>query len=613
MRALLILSLALLSFGLAVSAGAAPCVADAARPTLLRDCETRIDAAAAARELGQPVLAALEEGNWYRIDAAVQGGDELLDLGLADAYEARVYLIQGGTVHRALELDTASVFADRPFRNRKLIAPLATIAGPAQIIVYYRAHTRMPMSARLLDANQMIADDNLANVFNGLIFGFMLAVAVTLAFGFKAQRQTGFRLYGAVVVMNTLFVAQIEGYPFAFLWGGSPDWNMRAAGVIGMLVVMTHIAFAVNFLQMKQGMRRLYRLHQVMFGIAALSLLLHLMLAHDKSTILVAIAYTLLGCASAFQGVRQNIEASRFYLAGSLMLASFPLLLLVFAVFQVNPLPQISLLAYPRFGYFGEALMFGAAVVSQINQFNARQAEQRLMRLAETEQLLRAEHSKRAALEMASEQQLRLAAASHDIAQPLASLRFAVTALKQQHEQGPLTEHIDHTLQYAQALLGDLIGQTRRESDAAERIELGNMLAQLNAAFSPAAAEKGLHLSVRECRLALPGSPTMLYRILTNLVANAVRHTGKGRILLGARRKASGIEILVYDTGPGIPPAMQKKLLEPFRQGCAGEGYGLGLFIVKNLCEHCHYALRIRSVEGRGSCFAVFIPLAAPV
>lgn len=574
--------------------------------TSLHACVHALPDAVAVHTMAAFGLPALPGGSWYRIDLSSTGGQSLLDLGIPDAYRVQVYQQQGGLVRSVLALDAASNYADRPVQHRRLMAPLSLAPGSATVYVYYHTHGKTPLLASWWRADQLNASDTEAHLFSGLVVGIMLAMVPVVVFVLGGRRALGYRMYGAVVLTNTLFVAQVEGYNFAFLWPHAPAWNMLAPGALGVLALMAHVGFAIDFLQMQARMPQLYRWHRALLGVSVLTLAAHLIYGLDTLLTIQLLSYSGFGCAVAVIGVRQRIEAARFYLLGATILMANPLMLMIFVTLGLDRVPYFSVLAFPKIGCLGEALLFGAAVVSQLEKSNVRQADSRLRRLAETEQLLQAEQTKLAALEQANERLLRLASASHDIAQPLASLRLAFSALAPM--EGPIAEHIDATLAYAQSLLKDLIEQARQDQHLPEPIVLTSMFGQLGQAFQAQASVKGLRLSVRPSDVRVTGSSLLLYRILANLLANAVRHTPSGRIVLGARRRPGGIEIQLLDTGPGIPAPARERLLQPFEQGGHGEGFGLGLFIVKNLCQQCGYALRIASTPGRGSCFAVFIP-----
>ncbi|GJJ01085.1 hypothetical protein RugamoR64_16230 [Duganella rhizosphaerae] len=572
----------------------------------MRACTHAVPDAIAAQAMTAFRLPVLAGGNWYRIDLSAVGGDSLLDLGIPDAYQVQVYQQQGGQVRSVLALDAASNYADRPVLHRRLMAPLSLAPGGASVYVYYHTHGKTPLLASLWRVDQLNASDTEAHLFSGLVVGIMLAMVPVVVFVLGGQRALGYRMYGAVVLTNTLFVAQVEGYNFAFLWPHAPAWNMLAPGALGVLALMAHVGFAIDFLQMQARMPQLYRWHRALLGVSVLTLVAHLIYGLDTLLTIQLLSYSGFGCAVAVIGVRQRIEAARFYLLGATILMANPLMLVIFVILGLDRVPYFSVLAFPKIGCLGETLLFGAAVVSQLEKSNARLADNRLRRLAEAEQLLVAEQTKLAALEQANERLLRLASASHDIAQPLASLRLAFSAMAPM--EGPIAEHIDTTLAYAQSLLKDLIEQARQDQRLPEPIVLTSMFGQLGQAFQAQASVKGLRLSVRPSDVRVTGSSLLLYRILANLLANAVRHTPSGRIVLGARRRPGGVEIQLFDTGPGIPAPARERLLQPFEQGGHSEGFGLGLFIVKNLCQQCGYALRIASTPGRGSCFAVFIP-----
>ena len=155
-------------------------------------------------------------------------------------------------------------------------------------------------------------------------------------------------------------------------------------------------------------------------------------------------------------------------------------------VLGLNPFPFIDFFHYPKIGFLLETLFFSAALISKMWQFRQQQTEQRLHRLAEAAQLAQAEQERRYAEARAADSSLRLAAASHDISQPLASLRFAIDVLKQQQAQQPLAEHIDRTIQYAQTLLTDIMQECKQSHRPDEAVQLGALF-HLLAAGVPAA------------------------------------------------------------------------------------------------------------------------------
>jgi signal transduction histidine kinase len=104
----------------------------------------------------------------------------------------------------------------------------------------------------------------------------------------------------------------------------------------------------------------------------------------------------------------------------------------------------------------------------------------------------------------------------------------------------------------------------------------------------------------------------MLRTVLSNLVGNAIRYTERGGVLVGWRRRGGRVAIQIVDTGIGIPADRLESIFDEFRQlqPGRGEGMGLGLWIVKRTVQMMGAKLAVRSAVGRGSCFAVEVPLA---
>jgi len=222
-----------------------------------------------------------------------------------------------------------------------------------------------------------------------------------------------------------------------------------------------------------------------------------------------------------------------------------------------------------------------------------------------------------------------LAVASHDLRQPIQALSLFVATLQAMaaRPQIPGTEvsHIAQRLQLALnglgRLLNGLFDLSRLDSgtvDVARRpVEVAGLLAELNNAFAGPAGAKGLGFKVRAPRgLWVDTDPLVLARVLSNLAANAVRYTDKGRILVGCRPRGNLLEFQVFDTGIGIADDERARIFGEFYQvpDVARErehGLGLGLAIVSRSVPLLGGEIRVRSTPGKGSVFSVTLPRAA--
>jgi len=230
----------------------------------------------------------------------------------------------------------------------------------------------------------------------------------------------------------------------------------------------------------------------------------------------------------------------------------------------------------------------------------------------------------RAAAESANRAKSQLlAAASHDLRQPLHALGLYVAALSARArgaEWRPLVDHVESAANALELQFAQLIDLSRLDAGVLvpERgeVPLGPMLARIRAEFAPQAAARGLSFTVVATRLAVQSDASLLERIVGNLVSNAIRYTRRGGVLVGARRVGHRVAIDVVDTGVGIAPGDRDRVFEEFFQvRSAGSepsrrGMGLGLAIVRRFAHLLEHEIVLQSREGAGSRFRVLMPRA---
>jgi CheY-like chemotaxis protein/two-component sensor histidine kinase len=217
-----------------------------------------------------------------------------------------------------------------------------------------------------------------------------------------------------------------------------------------------------------------------------------------------------------------------------------------------------------------------------------------------------------------------LAAASHDLLQPLNAARLYVTSLVERQGTGEntgLIGNIDASLEAVEEILGALLDISRLDSGvmkpeiAAFRID--ELLRQLEVEFTPLARRKGLELSFVASSLTVRSDRRLLRRLLQNLVSNAVKYTPQGRVLIGCRRRGGKLRIDVYDTGIGIPKSKQRAIFQEFHrleQGAkVARGLGLGMSIVERIARVLGSKIEVTSALGKGSHFSVQVPLAPAI
>ncbi|WP_082109103.1 ATP-binding protein [Azospirillum thiophilum] len=216
-----------------------------------------------------------------------------------------------------------------------------------------------------------------------------------------------------------------------------------------------------------------------------------------------------------------------------------------------------------------------------------------------------------------------LAAASHDLRQPVQSLVLLTSALGIRlgdHPAASLVGSIEASMDALCRLLDAILDISKLDagtvSPNVQAVSLGAIFARLEGEYRLRAAEKGVAFHSVPTTVTLNADPALLERIIRNLVENALRYTDHGRILLGCRRTRGSLSIQIHDTGIGISPEHLERIFHEFYQVSnptrnRGKGLGLGLAIVDRLARLLGYRVHVASRPDKGSCFTLDIPTPA--
>ena len=255
--------------------------------------------------------------------------------------------------------------------------------------------------------------------------------------------------------------------------------------------------------------------------------------------------------------------------------------------------------------------------------------EQRVRdRTTELERLNRELAAAKAAAEEANLSKTRfLAAASHDILQPLNAARLYATSLAEQaRAQGcpaqlhDLSDNVDASLEAVEDILTTLLDISRLDAGAMKAeigaVRLDDLFQQLKIDFAPQAAAKNLALSFVRTTAVVRADRRLLRRLLQNFVSNAVKYTPRGKVLVGVRRAgAQRVRIEVWDTGVGIPEQSKELVFREFARldsaRRSAPGVGLGLSIVERIARVLDVEIDVRSTLGAGSVFSADVPRAS--
>lgn len=213
-----------------------------------------------------------------------------------------------------------------------------------------------------------------------------------------------------------------------------------------------------------------------------------------------------------------------------------------------------------------------------------------------------------------------LAAASHDLRQPMHALSLFVSAAKEAPDEArrlALLDRIEASANAMEGLFNALLDISRLDAAVLKPdihdFALAPMLDRLYIEYSPIARNKGIELRVRVPTEIVRSDIALIERVVRNFITNAIRHTDRGGVLLGCRSRRDSVLIEVYDTGCGIPDDKLDDVFREFYQLHNPErdrrkGLGLGLAIVKRVGELLYHPITVRSIVGRGSKFSIEVP-----
>ena len=215
-----------------------------------------------------------------------------------------------------------------------------------------------------------------------------------------------------------------------------------------------------------------------------------------------------------------------------------------------------------------------------------------------------------------------LAAASHDLLQPLNAARLLVATLQEsplENQHQHVVGRIHTALSSAEELLADLLDISKLDANAVvpelQDFPVQDVFDTLFSEFQPVAEQAGLELRRIDTSQLIRSDARLLMRILRNFISNAIRYTENGRVLIGCRRRGGYMELIVCDTGPGIAEHERAEIFREFRQldnahRARSKGVGLGLAIVERIARMLEHPIGLRSQVNCGSCFYVQVPVA---
>ncbi|MGR9117328.1 MAG: ATP-binding protein [Gammaproteobacteria bacterium] len=532
------------------------------------------------------------------------------------------YLLTGHGAVTILQHDGKQPYHQRVNDRIKLNSIAFTLPAKqrSEFLVQYRPRgvSFLPVSL-VTDAgftNQLHLESVRASVF----YSLSCTVIATFFFFGIAMRSRLALFYALLFLEYLFFLAIIEGYAFKYFWPDWPQWNLYS-GLVTALVFSASGLLISSIVVEKTDFSRQFKFF--CRRLALLSLLMLLLIPFSGNVMMMTINYIFMILMLLSQGyciyswMRQSSKRN--------MLAFYTALILIGATFYVftlflhsSALSEWMIASFNRGIYLFVSLTTMGTFAIHLGGLRndhekaLRRELENAKRDAElNRELFESEQRYSQARELANKRQQQLASASHDIRQPLLSLRSTmdVMALKQSPE---VRKHMHDAFNYIEQLCSHYLAETRPLTESPKKSEcysIKMIIDSVSKMFRQEALDKGLTFNVALCTVEIACPPMPLIRVVSNFVANAIKHCTPGtKLLIGCRRLSGLVKIDVYDNGPGITHQALKTLLEPYRKGDNSSGEGLGLAIVKELADSHGWEIAIDSTLGKGSRFSVIVP-----
>lgn len=459
------------------------------------------------------------------------------------------------------------------------------------------SHLRFPL--KLVEASAYHRQERGAHLFRGMILVIPLVATFFIFLLWVVTREPSLPVFIGMNLAEVVGAAWISGMLHALFPGADPAVLGQAGFACLLLAMSFAVVHARLFLNLDAALPRLALVFKVVPLVLALLVIPELLGSGQGRTAAIVVwvlCTQLLFAVSLVRARHGQPFAGTYALAWGTYLLSAGMLVANLAGLVPPNLSNTTLFVQGSI----VSLVFCFAAVGQV-RLREHEAQQAVLR----------EHG---SAERARARTRLFAAANHDMRQPVQSLGLFIELLRQRTPATDidgviarlrtaylsLSDFLDGLMSVVQLEAGTLRPQV-------ERLALDDLLQPLIAEYREQARAKHLSLRWVPTSVEVLSDRRLLERILRNLLANAVRYTESGRLLVGVRRRAGGrVALQVLDTGVGFTVASRARAFDEFTRFADGsDGVGLGLANVRGLCRLLGHEVSLASAPGRGSCFSI--------
>lgn len=570
----------------------------------LDDARERFDAGA-FRPIERDVVdfGLIKSGYWLTM--ALRNGDDVagewvLDTGRPFLRHLDIWIEGKGVVRSILSVNRDSMFEQRQRPQRILVSRPFQMTPQAErrVWIYLESDSTSTLPIRLY-ASETAALADFKSEVSLIVFYTVALILLLFVFAFAFALSSRVSLYYCgFFALILAYNAQLNGTLFQYVWPEFPRWNALASHPIGLGAIIMALLMAREFNKPGKTRSILNAIVLAVVGIAAVYILAPAILPLTTAKTFagpIVLTFLALQVVLSAVAIRDGIPGAKFYVLGSVVLFGY---IGVFTALSQGHwlVGSANKEIIVRYGQLLDGMIYCLAVVRQT--WVLRRTATRSEKLAE-----------RRALELATTR--------HDIRQPLLSLRMALDTLPVSggSEARMTRSRLVESLAYLEELVKTrgsedvVVAHEIKAGDGGQKPDQAFPLSVVidNAAFMFAdeARARGMTLTAVKSSVMVAADPIDLLRILTNLVSNAVQHSGADKVLIGARRNNRTATINVIDNGRGMSPDRFEQMKRLYRAGDESAGEGLGLGVVCSLAQSNGWQIKLRGTPGSGAHFEI--------
>ena len=534
-----------------------------------------------------------------------------------------VYVVRDdGRIDTVEDLTPQSAFSERPIAFPQLVAPFDLDASEkATVLIRYvsggSSEAKMTLNSR--ENFELQTTQITAKKF--VFYGMMTIMVVAALIAFLVLRRAVFPAYAAYAGSILMYIVHADGTGFQYLWPNAPWFNTNASLVWGSSFIIFGAVYTRLFLETAK-----YHpiMNKVLYAVIATAVGLDIYALFDtqmaKKLMVLFALISIVACISAgVVAAMKRFKMVRFFMFAWIG-GAFAALLMTVQHWIGLDISQEQQLDFMRLVMVLDAALMGLAIADRYLQERALRQAALHENLAQTREnldlsrrLQALENRYAEAEEAARDRDIVAQNALHDLRQPLNALRLTVNSITGDGNNVEGWATAEASLDYLENLLTEQVSINAEKPAVTEMISLPELLSTIHAMFVEDAQQKDMKLILEGDTPKVDVPALQVMRILSNLIANAIKYSSEGSIHLKAVRTGDTIRVEVRDQGPGLTQQefqlAIKREVRLERNSQSVEGQGFGLAIANDLAQSLEFDLELVTPNSRGAAISLSIPV----